>query len=630
MCGIAGMIGSWGAKEAEASLLAMLRAESHRGPDDEGMRVIESGSGRVALGNRRLAIQDLSPLGHQPMVDEATGVTVAYNGEIYNAPELRQTLEKGGARFRGHSDTEVILQGYLAWGTDVLPRLVGMYALAIFDPRSSKVLLARDHLGIKPLYVARTREGLIFASEIRALLASGHVPREVDPRGLAGFLAYGAVPEPLTILKDVHAFPPGEWVEFDTDGTRVAEGRHWSFPVPRADVDGDALVSEGRTLLARAVHQHLLSDVPVGVFLSSGLDSTAVAAFARGRADVTAFTVTLPSHENLDEGRAAASTAARLGIPHAQCPVGEDEARGWMLRAIDAMDQPALDGVNVHIISARVRSEGIVVALSGQGGDEVLGGYRSFEEVPRWSRRLARVPRPARVLAARLATWGRDSTAREKAEDIARAGPDVVGLVHQFRRLHSDAEMGAFGIVPQAVGLTSSYHLPDHDGSRLVIPDDPVATIARIELGFYLRDTLLREGDVQGMANSLEIRVPFLDREFVEWALQIPGATLRPARGPSKPLLRAIAADHYASDQVAAAKRGFTLPFADWMRGPLAPIVEEALGDLARSGLVEPAGIERVRAKFDREPDSNAWSRLFALVALGRWLRRNGIVEATS
>lgn len=623
MCGITAILGTWTLKEAEQAGATMLRTMSHRGPDDEGLHVATTSAGAIAMGNRRLAIQDLSPAGHQPMTS-AEGVVIVYNGETYNAPQLRAELEAMGASFRGHSDTEVILEGYLRWGRGVLPKLVGMFAIAIWDPRSGRLLVARDHLGIKPLYYAALPEGVILASEVKALERTGLVPADIDRRAVAGYLAYGAVPEPLTILASVRVLSPGSWMEFDASGRLEAGSRYWRFPEP-ARRPRDQIVREGRARLATAVERHMLSDVPVGVFMSSGLDSTTVAGFASRSGNLRAYTVAIPQDASMDEAGVAARTARRFRLPHVACPVSAEEALALARRSLDAQDQPALDGFNVHLISAAVRREGIVVALSGQGGDELFGGYRSFVNVPRWRRQLralAVLPRGIRGGVLRSVAPRRDETARAKAADIGRAGPDLVALYHQFRRLHSDDDMRKLGLDAQELGLGPSYHVAGSEGRDLLVEGDDVATIARLELAHYLRDTLLREGDVQGMANSVEIRVPFLDRELVEWALTIPGDVLRPARGPNKPLLREMAADLLDPSQTAAAKRGFSLPFSEWLRGPLRPLAEDALAELKSSGLVRPSGVDCIWQRFLAEPDSSAWSRVWALVSLGSWLAR--------
>src|SRR6267154_1344761 len=274
MCGIAGIVGALSSHQVNGAVRAMLDAQFHRGPDDGGSTVISVGGGTVGLGNRRLAIQDLSPLGHQPMVNEATGDILVYNGEIYNAPALRDLLKTDGFQFRGHSDTEVLLRAYERWGIECLKRLRGMFAFALWDVRHSRLVIARDPMGIKPLYYAEKKDDwFVCASEVRALLQSDLLDSRIDRRALAGYLAYGAVQEPLAIYEGIFSLPRGCWQERDEHGTLVAGGRYWQFPLPEQSQRECRLkdvVDEGRGILQESVRRHLLSDVRVGLFLSSG------------------------------------------------------------------------------------------------------------------------------------------------------------------------------------------------------------------------------------------------------------------------------------------------------------------------------------------------------------------------
>lgn len=632
MCGIAGAVYLDPDRPGtQAALDWMLASQVHRGPDDGGTSVFRSGEGTIGLGSRRLAILDLSPLGHQPMVNPDTGDVLVYNGEIYNSPDLRCQLQAAGYAFRGHSDTEVLLRAYEQWGMACPERLRGMFAFALWDKRRRRLVLARDPLGIKPLYYAALPgAGFIFASEVRALLARGLLPFAIDRRALAGYLAYGAVQEPLTIAEGVTTLAPGSWVEVDPSGQVAAQGVYWRLPAPEARRRGvslEALVEEGRALLQRAVRRHLLSDVPVGVFLSSGLDSTAIAGLAQRVAgeQVHSFNVSFSDQPELDEAPLARDTASRLGVVHHECAVDAATARQWTLQSLQAMDQPAMDGLNTYIVSRAVREQGLVVALSGQGGDEIFGGYRSFRQVPRWYRwvgLLQALPPSWREALAGLATARLNGVARDKARDIARTGYDLAGLYFQDRRLISDRELFCLGLRPTDLGLDNYYQLPAIDPTDCLIAGDLIASVARLEATFYLRNLLLRDSDVFGMANSVEIRVPFLDQDVVEWALRLPGDVLLPPGSPGKFLLRQICAEFYTPSQLRQPKRGFSPPLANWLLGPLGGATEAALQSLKESELLEPAQLDALRARFLREPRSAAWSRVWSLVTLGYWLQR--------
>jgi asparagine synthase (glutamine-hydrolysing) len=630
MCGIAAILGKRPADQVELSLRAMLDAQVHRGPDDGGWVVISAGQSVLGLGNRRLAIQDISPLGHQPMRNEDTGDLLVYNGEIYNAPQLKASLNTEGYRFRGHSDTEVLLRAYEHWGIECLDRLRGMFAFAVWDARRSRLVIARDHLGIKPLYYSCNDHCFACASEIRALAQSGLVSSDIDRRALAGYLAYGGVQEPLTIYQNVLSLPRGSWKELDSSGKVLAEGTYWQFPPVQQSIRERSLpdlIEEGRALLQQSVGRHLLSDVPLGIFLSSGLDSTAILGLSEDQnrlQPLDAFTVSFPDRPQDDERALACATAARFRACFHECPVSDSTTLSWIGDALECMDQPSMDGFNTYIVARAIRERGIVVALSGLGGDEVFGGYNLFRRVPRtydmmsW---LNLLPLSMRVTAAQLATVLTSRVARHKAKEIVTVDPGLIGMYFHYRRLVSDFGLGMFGLDAKSLGLSEDFQIRELRYQDCYVQADHVASVGRLDAAFYLQNILLRDSDVFGMANSLEIRVPFLDRDLVEWAFRLPGDVLLPRRAPLKYLLRKICADLYTKSQAHRPKRGFVLPFGAWLAGPLREMMEENLRFLRGSGLLEPAGIEGVRRLFQDEPKGPAWSRVWALVTLGQWLK---------
>ena len=627
MCGIAGIVGALSPGRVDGPLRSMLDAQLHRGPDDGGLRLIPVRGGTVGLGNRRLAIQDLSPLGHQPMVNEATGDVLVYNGEIYNAPALRDLLKTDGLQFQGHSDTEVLMRAYERWGTECLTRLRGMFAFALWDARRSCLVIARDPMGIKPLYYAAKKESwFVFASEVRALLQSRLLDSRIDRRSLAGYLAYGAVQEPLTIYEGIFSLPRGCWQELDDHGNLVAEGRYWQFPPPEQSQRRRRLadiVDEGHGILQESVRRHLLSDVRVGLFLSSGLDSIALLGLTPEKHNIDAFTVSFPDHPEYNEALAANVAAERFGVRYHECPVSDSTALHWIHKALECMDQPSMDGFNSYIVSRAVREHGIAVALSGLGGDEVFGGYDLFRRVPRNFRSmtwLSPFPESVRTTAAWFATAFANDTVRQKAHEIAKVNPGLIGLYFRHRRLIGDSGLEAFGLYAKGLRLSDDFQVPELQYQGCYVPADLLSSVARLEAAFYLQNILLRDSDVFGMANSLEIRVPFLDRDLIEWAFRLPGDVLLPKGAPLKYLLRQICAEVYGKLPVASSKRGFVIPMSDWLRGPLRDIAEESLRTLHDSGLLDPTGIDDVQELFRREPDSPAWSRLWALVTLGFWL----------
>jgi asparagine synthase (glutamine-hydrolysing) len=366
----------------------MNRAQAHRGPDDEGSILIELPSAVIGLGHRRLSILDLTSAGHQPMTNPETGDVITYNGEIYNSPELRLELECAGTRFRGHSDTEVILAAYARWGIDAIRRLDGMFAIGLYAARERRLHLVRDPLGIKPLYVARTRRGLVFASELRGVVASGIVDTtSLDHRAIASLLAYGAVASPQTMLQEVSQVEAGGRVSLDLDrpfdpATAVPRATRWWTP-PRTVMvrgDDDAVGRELAPVLRASIRRHLLSDVPVAVFLSSGIDSVAIATLAgeaRG-GDLDTFTITLSEDPDIDESVEAGRIARALGVRHQCVRVGDAEAQGLIEAWMASMDQPTVDGLNTYAIAAsRSRSP-------GSEGTSSSGATLRFARFPGW------------------------------------------------------------------------------------------------------------------------------------------------------------------------------------------------------------------------------------------------------
>jgi asparagine synthase (glutamine-hydrolysing) len=631
MCGIAGLL-SPDVEATRSALRPLTLAQAHRGPDDSGETLLPFGRLCLGLGHRRLSILDLSSAGHQPMVHPHTGDVLVYNGEIYNFRALRRDLEALGETFTGHGDTEVLLHALSRWYTDALPRLRGMYALAFYRAAGPSLLLARDPTGIKPLYLSRPDGGLLFASEVRALLASGRLPRTVDPRGVATFLAYGAVQHPLTLVRGVHSLPPGAWQEFTpADSTVRASAVHsfWTYPPADPAPAQNEAVSAVRTAVEDAVRDHLVSDVPVSVFLSSGLDSTVVAGVAaRHAADLHSFTVSSEVAGNAGEAALAAETARRFGLRHRTIPLPPQEMERAALAWLEGLDQPSIDGLNVYLISRAVRAEGIKVALSGLGGDELFGGYPSFRDVPRLCklvRALRWLPAAARRSLAGVATIGRSGSFRDKFTDMLSGDASFLSLYLQRRRAMSDDQLASLGADPAALDLTPDF-MPAEALTDLPLDEaDPVHAVSRLESQFYQGNMLLRDADANSMAHGLEVRVPLLDQGLLEVAHRLPGPTRLPPGAPSKFLLRRAFADLLRPELLGQPKHGFVLPISHWMQGPLREVCEAALASLRDSGVLRPAGITQVWRSFLAEPRSPIWTRALSLCVLGAFLRNTGL-----
>lgn len=629
MCGIAGIILNPDQElpDLATRLRAMAAAMHHRGPDDEGIYL--AANGRSGLANRRLAIRDLSPAGHMPMGSDDETVWITYNGEIYNADELRTELETAGYRFRSHSDTEVILRGYEAWGTAVVPRLRGMFAFAIYDRRAgesaARLLLARDHLGIKPLYYAQTAVAFIFASELKAMLASGLISREVDPAGLVGYLQLGSVPNPRTIYRAVQGLPPASIIQFPLAQMRRPQPEtYWELPQDEdASITPAAAQEQIAALLAEAVRIRLVSDVPLGAFLSGGLDSSAVVALMRRATNGPIRTCSMIFAEAAySEAPYARAMAAAVGAEHYERVVTAADLQSELPHILAAMDQPSVDGVNTYFVSQTARQAGLTVALSGLGGDELFGGYpNTFGEAPKLLQGL----RAAQAIpgAAGLASWGIRQFHRHngwlRLADALQQPASLANAYLARRGLFAPSEVQA--LVNAEIWQEASeafdpiQHVATRAGaqSQIPIPKSPMAWVSRAELRTYTHHQLLRDTDVMSMAHSLEVRVPLLDVRLVVAALRLPAAIKqRPAPGLNgpKPLLTAIlGAQLPPIIRARRDKQGFTFPFAIWLQGALA---NELLH--AAPGLLQPGAVAKLRADFAH--GRIHWSRLWAVMVL--------------
>ena len=621
MCGIAGALG---VRDAQRVVAAMSRALTHRGPDDHGSAILAGSDShpRGVLGHRRLSILDLTSAGHQPMVSSDGRYTLAFNGEIYNYRALGRELEREGVRLQSTGDTAVVLEGWARWGPSFVRRLEGMFAFALWDTRESSLYLARDVFGIKPLYYATVGTGLVVASELRAILASGLVAPRIDRHALPSYLAFGAVPEPASIIAGIRMLRAGSVTRLDASGRTPQEtevlrlGLLDGIPHDLA-ADAEQAVASVRRALEASIDRHLVSDVPVAVFLSGGLDSSAVAALAAQRAGkpIDGFTVTF-AEQQFDESAVARQVAQRYGIRHHEIPLGGDDLLAALPSAFGAMDQPTLDGINTHVVSEGVRAHGTKVVLSGLGGDELFAGYPSFRRAQMLAR-LSRVPHNVRRSAARIAErFGR-----------IRGAKIAVAL-----RTESPAQ-AAYMASRSVFGGQLLENLCGKRATRDIVPLNDVGVLQQVsllELTGYMRDTLLRDSDAFSMAHALELRVPFVDREVMAAAFAGVDCFELSETQP-KPLLAAAVRDLIPDDVWNRPKQGFVLPFADWMRGPLASEVGNTLGDTDRLDAVglDPATVRDVWSRFLRGDAGMTWSRPWALYSLVRWAVVNG-VEGTA
>jgi len=643
MCGICGVIGVESGIEAGEALRRMLASLRHRGPDDEG-RLEES---CVQLGMRRLAIIDLAG-GSQPVWNETGRAAVVFNGEIYNFHKLRETLAGLGHAFRTQSDTEVIVHAYEQWGAECVRHLNGMFAFAVWDGRTdpAQIFLARDRLGIKPLYYTHTGGALVFASEVRALLASGRIERRLSPSALSSYLLFGSVAEPETLISEVFSLPPGYFLHVAnvTHPSASSPKRYWSLadatsraPQPAQATFADA-AKELRPLLEGAVRRHLIADVPLGLFLSSGMDSTCLAALvARERGALHTFTVVF-SELGFSEAPMARRVAERLGAKHQEMLLTAADVLERIDEAVAALDQPTADGINTYFVSWAARQAGLKVALSGLGGDEVFGGYSTFRDTPRTGRvrAVARgVPKSLRSLAASalLKTAGRGKRADAVRKGVsAWRSPEALPHAHFFARSlfppESCAELlgrNGGGVLAECVGggqPAESWRAWLDDAAREVQGRDAFTAVSWLEMRSYMVNMLLRDTDAVSMAHSLEVRVPLLDHELVEFVAALPAGAKQRA-GQPKALLADAVRDILPEEVLRQPKRTFTLPWEHWLRGPLGDRVAQNLNDLS-APLRDHLELKSVRAVWQNfRAGQTGWSRPWSLYVLNEWVRRN-------
>jgi asparagine synthase (glutamine-hydrolysing) len=649
VCGICGVAFATRSAEAESRVRAMTAAMRHRGPDDEGFLAGDTRAPGLALGMRRLSIIDIAG-GHQPVWNETRDVAVIFNGELYNYRELREQLGLCGHSFTTQSDTEILVHAWEEWGEDALNELQGMFAFALLDLRERYatapiLFLARDPLGIKPLYYTQTTDGFAFASEVRALLASGAVPRRISQDALTSYLLFGSVSEPVTLLEGVFSLPPGHRMLLHVpDRRRTPRARPWwdpaQSPAARDTRKPRELASAARglrKLLEDAVRRHLIADVPVGLFLSSGLDSGAIAALAsRAKSGIQSFTLTFPG-TSFDEAELARVVAKRCNTQHTEVPLKGDAIVSRIDEALAALDQPTMDAINTHFVSWAAKEVGLKVALSGLGGDELFAGYQTFADTPRFSKLVHAawfVPAALRRMTAPLvaALIGRQNTpdASRKAA-AAWAYPDA--LPHPYfyaRALFPPGQLERIiepRFRPSTISTDGVTLEPTWLGWLERTADEarklgPVSGVSWLEMRTYMVSTLLRDTDSVSMAQSLEVRVPLLDTPVIEFAGSLPEAARR-RPGTQKALLVEALGDLLPPEILAQRKRTFTLPWEEWLRGPLRARLEASFADPAPAlrPYLRPGGVRSVWSDF--LAGKTTWSRPWSLYVLNEWCRRH-------
>lgn len=598
MCGIAGILNAGDPHlDAQPRLRVMADALRHRGPDDRGQW--SSPSGVAAFAHTRLSILDLSAAGRQPMSTPDGRYTAVLNGEIYNFLDLRRGLEQKGFTFRTGTDTEVVLHAFQEHGRACLGLLRGMFALAIWDEREQTCLMARDRFGIKPLYYYDDEQGspLVFGSELKVLLASGLVPRALDRQAVYQYFRTGSVPEPRTLLRHVRMLPAGHFARWH--GGRLETGQYWAVQFPPATIPAGEAVAATRAALLDSVTHHFIGDVPVGIFLSGGIDSSALVALAcaAGHRNLQTVSLSLPGSPD-DEGPSARQIAKHFGTRHDDLAVDDVAGKAMLRQFLGAVDQPSVDGLNTFALAGFARQRGLKVALSGLGADELFGGYRSFRDVPRlakWNRLLSRTGAARQALGAALEDIAPGPRWR-RVGDMLRQPAGLTTAYTTFRGIFTRAESrrlaDRYAGGPDDAGDDEAREGPSSAGFA---EGDGVSTL---ELTRYVRNQLLREGDVMSMAWGLEMRTPFIDAGVFETVSAIPAAVR--LRAGKQLLLDAVPElPGWVGRQP---KRCFQFPFEQWLEGGW----REVFADVSRTCPVP----------------TETWYRKWCVFMIEHWLER--------
>lgn len=643
MCGIAGIIGRIG-PENRSALARMQSAMVHRGPDGDGIweaEPDERGFGPM-LAHRRLSILDISPAGAQPMKDPATGDVIALNGEIYNYSELRAALGREGEGLQSSGDTAVLLRMLGMQGAEAIPKLRGMFAFAFYDRSARRLTLARDPFGIKPLYIAYARNpendwSVIFASELRAILASGLLKDiRLNPDATASVVWSGFVVSPSTAIAGVESMLSGQYRQFDSLGRELRSVEYWSAA---ASSEGRLHEDDVAETVKECVRLHLVSDVPIGIFLSGGIDSSAIANLAQQASSKRIHTYTLVLREaELNEGMYARRIAEAIGTEHHEVLLTEEFFLNDLQGALDSLDQPSFDGLNSYFVSQAVRQAGLKVALVGSGGDELFGGYTSFRDLPRifeWTGRARRFFPNLRVnmLRSLLAMNQRSAsfppqTRWAKLPEMMTQGENLLSLYQLAYALFlPESQALLLGDVALHSNLVDG--LPEAMRARLtyeIAGRSSLSAISTMEQRLFLGERCLRDIDAASMSASIEVRVPFVDHVLHDVVDRLADEDrYEPVR--SKSLLRRVGLRGLDPALFDRPKSGFELPIERWLRSDLGREVNATLRDpaiVAPTGL-NPQAVARLWDAFLEGAPGLYWTRIWALYVLIRWCHRHRV-----
>jgi asparagine synthase (glutamine-hydrolysing) len=623
VCGICGILGSTADNSGNVS--RMLQAIAHRGPDNEGTFF----EGQISLGHRRLSIIDLSKNGNQPMFSADGRLAIIYNGELYNYKSLRLELQRtqagdAGARaypFQTQSDTEVILAAYLRWGPECLKYFNGMYAMAIWDKEKKELFIARDRLGIKPLYYWHDGKTFAFASEIRALLKSGLVPKKLNTAALQDYVTTQTVHAPYTIIENVKMLLPGHYTVIkENEITSAKQTKYWSLhdiPNRQEDMPYEETCKRVNHLLYDAVEMRLVADVPFGAFLSGGIDSSIIVAMMSRlmTQKVKTFSVSF-EEDKFDEAPYARQIAKQYNTEHHEINLSLKLFLSKLPEALAALDHPGGDGMNSYVVSEATKKEGIKMALSGLGGDELFAGYPLFKRLDKLYKMnwVAGFPKPITALPAHVYKLFKNTAAADKLLELMNL-PDwnietTYPVIRATIPVSEASKLLSLNTCIQKELYTNHRH-------------NTLSQISELELSNYIPDVLLRDADQMSMAHALELRVPFLDYKLVEYVLGLKDEAKYPTT-PKKLLVDATKG-LLPDNIVNRTKMGFTFPWAEWMRGELKTFCEGNMIGLSMRPQFNKDNVQYLWKSFLSNSGKTPWSKIWHLVVLENWLKENEI-----
>lgn len=625
MCGINGIFGIENKEKSASFLHDMNKAMAHRGPDDEGVY----SNSYIALSQRRLSIIDLSSNGHQPMWSNDNRLCIVYNGELYNYKELKFDLERARNNsnekpyhFKTNTDTEVILAAFLRWGKDCLHQFNGMFAFAIWDTQTEHLFIARDRMGIKPLYYARNNNVLAFSSEIRALLKSQIVSPKLNNLALSDYIRYQTAFAPHTLIKDVFMLLPGHYIETSRNNFNIKQ--YWNINSFVNKTDEDTSYSEVcqkvKNLFEKSVKRRLISDVPFGAFLSGGIDSSAVVGMMSkvSNTKVKTFSVIFDEGQ-FSEAKYARLIAEKFNTEHHEIKLSPNDFKNEVNDALLATDHPGGDGPNTYVVSKATKNAGITMALSGLGGDELFAGYDIFKRSLKLEKLKWLAAIPGISVAAQINKMIRPGIAADKiAELFALNSFNLRNTYPLARQVFLEEQINK--ILRNKVEKSSIHEIIKHINLK---NKNILSAVSIAEISTYMQNVLLRDTDQMSMAHALEVRVPFLDYELIEYVVGLPDKFKIPT-SPKKLLVDSLG-DMLPPEIVNRPKMGFTLPWKEWLKTDLKPLCEDNLQKLAQNPYFDGKEIESLWKRFLNNDPHITWSRIWYLVSLQHWISTNNI-----